>query len=157
MKDFIDKLELAFDKQLADKTNYGRNQVKELFLRACIEVLADNKASEIPSKEESEIPSVITQEFLTDSNSLLQKGEELTTKPGKEVKRKIHRVSIFAPNHLKEYLFIQYVKVLGDREYFFEIYCNDMKLVCQGGTCIENPSESEILELYNFYKDQPPF
>lgn len=38
--EFIDKLEVAFDKQLADKTNYGRNQVKEHFLRACIEALA---------------------------------------------------------------------------------------------------------------------
>lgn len=166
MKDFINKLELAFDKQL-DKTNYGRNQVKELFLRACIEVLAEtnvhvkaakqimdnsnfgavnlehiqkvgrvNRVSETPSKEE---------------------GGEPSTNSGKEVKRKMHSVSTFAYNHLEECMFIQYVKALGDNEYFFEIYCNDMEFVCDGWTSIDNPSEEDMLQLYNYWKDQLPF
>lgn len=71
MKDFINKLELAFDKQLADKTNYGRNQVKELFLRACIEVLADTKVSEIPSKEEDESHLIYYKEIKTMYHLLL--------------------------------------------------------------------------------------
>ena len=147
MKDFINKLELAFDKQLADKTNYGRNQVKELFLKACIEVLADkpeyiqkvgrvNRVSEIPSKEE---------------------GEEPSTNSGKEVKRKMHSVSTFAYNHLEECMFIQYVKALGDNEYFFEIYCNDMELVCTGWTSIDNPDEHDMLQLYNHWIKELPF
>jgi hypothetical protein len=135
MKDFINKLELAFDKQL-DKTNYGRNQVKELFLRACIEVLADTRVSETPSKEE---------------------GEEPSTNSGKEVKRKMYRVSTFTYNHLEQCMFIQYVKALGDDEYLFEIYCNDMELVCTGWTSIDNPDEHDMLQLYNHWINEIPF
>lgn len=161
MKDFINKLELAFDKQLADKTNYGRNQVKELFLRACIEVLADNKASETPSKEEGEIPSVITQEFLTDSNSLLQKGKELTTllkgNPDFAPKASILRYNSFAFNEVEDAMFVQYRKAPGNNEYMFEVYGHDMEFLVEGWTSIDNPSEDEMIQLYLFYTKNPPF
>lgn len=136
MKDFISKLELAFDKQLADKTNYGRNQVKELFLRACIEVLADNKANETPSKEE---------------------GEESHTQSSKVLKRPKHKVSSFKVNAVEDAVFIQYAKVFGDNQFFFEVFSHDMEFVCDGWTSIDNPDEHDMLQLYNHWLNEIPF
>lgn len=134
MRDFINKLELAFDKKL-DKTNYGRNQVKELFLRACIEVLADNSVGETPSKEED---------------------DELTN-PNYPPKASILRYNSFAFNEVEDALFVQYRKAPGYDNYMFEVYGHDMELLVEGWTSIDNPSEEDMIQLYLFYEDQLPF
>ncbi len=136
MKDFIKQLEQEFDKQLADKTNYGRNQVKEHFLRACINVLATQESGLVRTPEKIDV---------------------LPSTSGKEVKRPKHKVSSFPVNAVEDAMFIQYKKVLGDNEHFFEIYGHDMEFICDGWTSIDNPSEEDMLQLYNYWKDQLPF
>ena len=133
MKDFINKLELAFDKQLADKTNYGRNQVKELFLRACIEVLADNKASETPSKEEGK------ELILKHKVTVLPKFQFTDPKTGDEI-------------ILKQYRW-------KDNKHWTLEFTNQTTgvPVVKGETMIEQPMFDDILQLYYFYKDQLPF
>ncbi len=133
MKDFITKLEQEFNKQLADKTNYGRNQVKEHFLRACINVLA-------------------TQE----SGGLVRTPEKIDVLPSNSERPKL-KVSSFPVNAVEDAMFIQYKKAPEDNEHFFEIYGYDMMFLCSGWTSIDNPSEEDMLQLYNYWKDQLPF
>lgn len=139
MKDFINKLELAFDKQLADKTNYGRNQVKELFLRACIEVLAEkpehiqkvgkiNRVSEFPSKEE---------------------GEEFTTKPR----------LLPGPVDFKdggEHVRVRFYRMVNPKKWCLN-FMRDDKPTIIGETSIDYPNLEELIVLYHFYKEQIPF
>ena len=128
MKDFINKLELAFDKQLADKTNYGRNQVKELFLRACIEVLADNRLNETPSKEEKTTvilthnPKPVTVDFIDPAT------EDLI------------RVDLYKRPDCKSWALD-----------FHSLTSNTH--VVMGETCITEPTTEDLIQLYQFYKN----
>jgi len=133
MKDFITKLEQEFDKQLADKTNYGRNQVKEHFLRACINVLATQDRT--PKKIEV-LPTNVDKH-----NS----------------ERPKHKISTFKVNAVEDAVFILYTKALGEKEHFFGVYGHDMELLCQGWTSMENPDEDDMLQLYNFWMNEIPF
>ena len=147
MKDFINKLELAFDKQLADKTNYGRNQVKELFLRACIEVLAEqpktleyiqkvgrvNRVSETPSKEDN---------------------EEFTLK---------HKVTVlpkfqFTDPKTEDTIILNQYRWEKHKHWTLEFTNKTTGVpIVKGGTSVEQLMFDDILQLYYFYKDQIPF
>lgn len=179
MKDFINKLELVFDKQLADKTNYGRNQVKELFLRACIEVLAEKpeyigKASDFEHIQKVDRVNRVNWSFYKDamlntkslSDKLVnrvnetpskEEGEKSHTQSSKVLRRPKHKVSSFKVNAVEDAVFIQYAKVLGDNQFFFEVFSHDMEFVCDGWTSIDNPDEHDMLQLYNHWINEIPF
>ena len=171
MKDFINKLELAFDKQLADKTNYGRNQVKELFLRACIEVLAETDVHVKAAKQimDNSQYGAINLEHIqkvgrvnrVNETPFKEEGKELTTllkgNPNFPPKASILRYNSFAFNEVEDAMFIQYRKAPGNNEYMFEVYGHDMEFLVEGWTSIDNPSEDEMIQLYLFYKDLLPF
>jgi hypothetical protein len=156
MKDFINKLELAFDKQLADKTNYGRNQVKELFLRACIEVLAE-KPEYIGKASDFEHIQKVDRVNRVNETPSKEEGEKSHTQSSKVLRRPKHKVSSFKVNAVEDAVFIQYAKVLGDNQFFFEVFSHDMEFVCDGWTSIDNPDEHDMLQLYNHWINEIPF
>lgn len=130
MKDFITKLEQEFDKQLADKTNYGRNQVKEHFLRACINVLATEESGLVRTPEKIDV---------LPSNSRLLPGPVDFEYNGDHVRVKFHR------------------RTDCDNWALTFRHINSDKPDVIGDTIIDYPSLEDLIQLYNFYKDQLPF
>jgi hypothetical protein len=68
-----------------------------------------------------------------------------------------HKVSSFPVNAVEDAMFVLYKKAPEDNEHFFEIYGYDMEFLCSGWTSIDNPDEEDMLQLYNYWKDQLPF
>lgn len=175
MKDFINKLELAFDKQLTDKTNYGRNQVKELFLRACIEVLAEKpeyigEASDFEHIQKAGRINRVNwssyKDAMLNTKSLSDKlVNRVSETPSKEEGEESLVHHIPRPKHKK---FIDPVtEELIEANFYRQPDCKawgidfvnadeDMPVIT-GETNLDNPSIDDLLQLYYFYKEQIPF
>mgnify|MGYP000978015811 CR=1 FL=1 len=130
MKDFIIKLEQEFDKQLADKPTYGRNQVKEHFLRACVNVLATQESGLVRTPEKIDVLSI---------NSRLIPGPVDFEYNGDHVRVKFHRRTD-----------------CDDWALTFR-HLNSDKPDVIGETCFDCPELGDLIQLYNFYKNQLPF
>jgi hypothetical protein len=130
MKDFIAKLEQEFDKQLADKTNYGRNQVKEHFLRACVNVLATQESGLVRTPEKIDV---------LPTNPILVPGPVSFEDNGDCVR-------------------VEFTRIVDTESWFLTFkYLNSDKPTVTGETCIDYPELEDLIQLYHFYKDQLPF
>lgn len=164
MKDFINKLELAFDKQLADKTNYGRNQVKELFLRACIEVLAETDVHVKTAKQimDNSQYGAINLEHIQKVGRVNRVNETPSKEESKELFLK-HKVTVlpkfqFTDPKTGDEIILKQYRWKDNKHWSLEFTNLTTGVpVVKGETMIEQPMFDDILQLYYFYKEQLPF
>jgi hypothetical protein len=159
MKNFINKLELAFDKQLADKTNYGRNQVKELFLRACIEVLAETDVHVKTAKQimENSYYGKTIHEYIQKAG----RANRLSEIPSKEERTTVilhHNSDVvtvdFTDPATEEIIRVDLYKRPDCKSWALDFHSLTMdRHVVMGETSIVEPTTEDLIQLYQFYKN----